>query len=327
MVTQSTKSTIDLAIVNNPAPKVSNSGVIDLSIADHKTIFVTYKMKTKSPGFSIKRVRNYRGLDEKSLQEDLHDVPWWVTSLFDDIDDVTHAWELLFKDVLDTHIPTRIAKIRKESLPWVTGEIRKEMNKRCKLLRKCDDTRNTSAFWEEYKRTRNKVMKMLREAKSIFWLNQFKKAKNAKDFWNTVTEVMNLHQKHKQIGPMQHSSSSELITSKTGKAELINDFFVNIGKNLTPSPLAYKAQTTNLSDFYKRVTPTISDLSTCKLRLASDLNKLKPRKAAGPDGIQAKDLVVAGNSAIDGLNTIFSKSPKKFQISIKMEIGSRRRYL
>ena len=143
-VTQLTKSTIDLAIVNNPASKVSNSGVLDLSIADHKTIFVTYKMKTKSPGFSIKRVRNYRGLDEKSLQKDLHDVPWWVTSLFDDIDDVTHAWELLFKDVLDTHIPTRTAKIRKESLPWVTGEIRKEMNKRYKVLRKCDGTSNTS---------------------------------------------------------------------------------------------------------------------------------------------------------------------------------------
>ena len=97
-VTQSTKSTIDLAIVNNPF-KVSNSGVLDLSIADHKMILVTYKMKTKSPGSSIKRVRNYRGL----LEKDLQDVPWWVTSLFDDIDDVTFAWELLFKDVLDTH--------------------------------------------------------------------------------------------------------------------------------------------------------------------------------------------------------------------------------
>ena len=47
----------------------------------------------------MKRVRNYRGLDEKSLQKDLQDVPWWVTSLFDDIDDVTYAWELLFKVV------------------------------------------------------------------------------------------------------------------------------------------------------------------------------------------------------------------------------------
>ena len=193
-------------------------------------IFVTYKMKTKSPGSSIKRVRNFKGLDEKSLQKDLQDVPWWVISLFNDIDDVTHAWELLFKDVLDKHIPTRTAKIRKGSLPWVTGEVRKEMNKRYKLLRKCGGTTNTSAIWEEYQRTRNKVTRMLREAESTFWLNQFKKAKNAKDFWTTVTEVMNLHhKKHKQIGPMQHSSS-ELITSNTctEKAELINDFFVNV---------------------------------------------------------------------------------------------------
>ena len=73
-VTQSTKSTIDLAIANNP-PEVSKSGVLDLSIADHKMIFVTYKMKIKNPGFLIKRVRNYRGLDEKSLQKDLQDVP------------------------------------------------------------------------------------------------------------------------------------------------------------------------------------------------------------------------------------------------------------
>ena len=321
-VTKSTKSTIDLAIVNNP-PKVSNSGVLDLSIADHKMIFVTYKMKTKSPGFSIKRVRNYRSLDKKSLRKDLQDIPWWVTSLFDDIDDVTHAWELLFKDVLDTHLPTRTAKIRKESLPWVTGEIRKEMNKRYKLLRKCDSTSNTSAIWEEYKRTRNKVTRMLREAESTFWLNQFKKAKNAKDFWNTVTEVMNLHhKKHKQTGPLQQSSS-ELITSNTEKAELINDFFVNIGKNLADKfdPHEHEDQTTDLSDLYNRVTPTISDLSSCELRIAYDLNKLKPRKAAGPDEIQAKDLVIAGNSAIDGLNTIFCKSLKSSRFPSKWKLA------
>ena len=172
-------------------------------------------------------------------------------------------------------------------------------------------------------RTRNKVTRMLREAESTYWLNQFKKAKNAKDFWNTVTEVMNLHhKKHKQIGPMQRSSS-ELITSNTEKAELINDFFVNIGKNLTDKylPQEYEAQTTDLSDFYNRVTPTISDLSSCKLKLARDLNKLKPRKGAGPDGIQAKDLAVAGNSAIDGLNTIFSKSLKNSRFPSKWKLA------
>ena len=133
---------------------------------------------------------------------------------------------------------------------------------------------------------------------------------------------MNLHhKKHKQIGPMQHPSS-ELITSNTEKAELINEFFVNIGKNLAEKyhPHANEAQTMDLSDLYNRVIPTISDFPSCKFRLARDLNKLKPRKVAGPDGIQAKDLIVAGNSAIDGLNTIFSKSLKnsKFQSKWKL---------
>jgi len=163
---------------------------------------------------------------------------------------------------------------------------------------------------------------MLREAESTFWLNQFKKAKNAKDFWNTVTEVMNLHhKKHKQIGLMQHPSS-ELITSNTEKAELINDFFVYTGKNLADKyhPHEYEDQTTDLSDLYNRVTPTIgSDLSSCKLRLACDLNKLKPRKAAAPDEIQ--DLVVAGNSAINGLNTIFCKNLKSSRFPSKWKLA------
>ena len=166
------------------------------------------------------------------------------------------------------------------------------------------------------------MTRVLREAESSFWLNQFKKAKNAKDFWNTVTEVMNLHPKKqgKQIGAMQHSSS-ELITSNTEKAKFINDFFMNIGKNLADKYHPHEVQTTDLSDFYNRVTPTISDLSSCQLRFALDLNKLKPRKAAGPDGIQAKDLVPAGNSAIDCLNTIFCKSLKNSRFPSKWKLA------
>lgn len=65
----------------------------------------------------------------------------------------------------------------------------------------------------------------------------------------------------------------------------------------------------------------ISDFLSCKYRLARDLNKLKPRKATGPGGIQAKDLIIAGNSAIDGLNTIFSKSLKNSKFPSKWKLA------
>ena len=65
------------------------------------------------------------------------------------------------------------------------------------------------------------------------------------------------------------------------------DLLVNIGKNLADKyhPHANEAQTMDLSDLYNRVTPTISDFPSFNFRLARDLNKLKPRKAPGPDGI------------------------------------------
>lgn len=90
---------------------------------------------------------------------------------FDDIDDVIYVWEFFFKDVFDIYIFIWIVKIRKESFFWVIGEIRKEMNKWYKLLRKCDGMSNIFVFWEEYKRIRNKVIKMLCEVEFIFWLN------------------------------------------------------------------------------------------------------------------------------------------------------------
>ena len=51
--------------------------------------------------------------------------PWCVTHIFNDLDDVANVWELLYKGVVD-HYPTeRKAKVRTDSLPWFTTELRK----------------------------------------------------------------------------------------------------------------------------------------------------------------------------------------------------------
>ena len=231
-VTESTKSIIDLIIVNS-CSKVKSSGVLDLSIADHKLVYATLKLKFKNPKPTIRSVRDYKKFDRQAFQKALKDTPWWISSIFDDVDDVANTWELLFKETIDTYIPTRMAKIRKESLPWVNGEIRKEMNKRYKLLKKCDGSKKTSAIWTEYKESRNKVAKMLRKAEAQYWQEQFSKAENPQDFWKLVNKVQGKgHLKQKRIGPLQHPGSSTVITENYDKAELINDFFINVGIKL-----------------------------------------------------------------------------------------------
>ena len=69
------------------------------------------------------------------------------------------------------------------------------------------------------------------------------------------------------------------------------------------------------------MTPTIKDLSSCSIRLAFDLNRLRPRKAAGPDEILAKDLLAAGNSAIEDLNTVFCKSFNSSRLPSKWKLA------
>ena len=67
-------------------------------------------------------------------------APWSVCSIFDDIDDCVWAWESLRKDIIKEEIPERKANVIKKSLPWVTTDIRKLMNKRYKTLNRYTKT-------------------------------------------------------------------------------------------------------------------------------------------------------------------------------------------
>ena len=129
-VTENSSTVIDLICTNNPT-KIISSGVIDICIADHKFIYSSFKLiKSRNPPPNIKDVKCYKGVKEnpKPFQDDLKSVPWWICSIFEDVDDIAWVWENLFNDVVNFHVPTRRVKARQRSLPWMNSEIRKAMN-------------------------------------------------------------------------------------------------------------------------------------------------------------------------------------------------------
>jgi len=63
----------------------------------------------------------------------------------------------MFKDVIESHIPKRLVKIKQHSLPRMNTEIRKAMNEQYKLLKSCDGTSGTKQYCEEYKFARNQL--------------------------------------------------------------------------------------------------------------------------------------------------------------------------
>ena len=164
---------------------MNSAGEIDFCIPDHKFTYISFKLvKSCNPPPVIQQVKNLKGVKEnpKPLQNDLETTPWWICSIFDDIDDVAWAWETMFKDVIDSHNPKCLVKIKQHSLPWMNSEIPKAMNKQYKLLKSCDGTSETKQYWKGYKFARNQVTALLRSAETQYWKEKFTKANKSSTF-------------------------------------------------------------------------------------------------------------------------------------------------
>ena len=111
--------------------KVIKSGSLDPGISDHKLVYSVINLQKPVKKPRIRMVKNY-----KTMNIDEFKTPPGGSPIFDDVDDVANAWELLYKSVMDDYVTERIAKVRTDSLPWFTTDLRKLLNKRFKLLKK-----------------------------------------------------------------------------------------------------------------------------------------------------------------------------------------------
>ena len=144
---------------------------------------------------------------------------------------MTWCWSKIYENVVEDHIKRRKEKIRSDSLPWIDSKIRKMMNYRYKLLRKCNRTSRTSNEWNQYRRAKNDVRKLLRKAEARYWREQFSEVTCKQDFWKIYSKVTNKGKRTK-IGPLK-SKEGELIVWDKEKAEVMNDFYANIGREIS----------------------------------------------------------------------------------------------
>ena len=85
-VTPTSSSLLDL-IVTTREDLINSSGVFPLGISDHHLVYATMRLKNKRPTKYVK-TRNYKKLNLDNFRRDLETVPFHITSVFDDPDDV-----------------------------------------------------------------------------------------------------------------------------------------------------------------------------------------------------------------------------------------------
>ena len=133
---------------------------------------------------------------------------------------------MLFNKLIHEHVKTKTVKAKLQSEPWMTGKVRKLLNKRFKLLQSAKPTPKGSYEWKSYKQARNKASNAIKAAKAKHWQNESKNSNNLKSFWKTVRNF-NGDTIKSTIGPLRDRNEI-VVTVEKEKAELVNNFFANI---------------------------------------------------------------------------------------------------
>ena len=105
-ITNSSETLIDVILTNNP-DLFEQSGVFFPEISDHGLFYGLMKENVHQYQSKIIAFRSTKNLDVEKLNENLPTAPWHVSDVFDDIDDTHFFWELLFKQILDEHLPQK----------------------------------------------------------------------------------------------------------------------------------------------------------------------------------------------------------------------------
>jgi hypothetical protein len=191
-------------------------------------------------------------------------------------------------------------KIRNKSCPWLNSDIKKLSYHR-DYLKKQAVKLNSDIYHEAYKKCKNQVTKLIRSSKKHYYQTKLENSKNSKDSWKYINELLN--RKPKRTAVNQLRVDEQTVTSNENIANEPNKFFREIGPKL-----AEKIPTNNV-DHLQYITPCTSRFAFKQISvedLTNVLNRMKTKKAEGPDKITNKLLKAAGYTIYESLLYIFN---------------------
>ena len=165
-ITRESKTLIDIICSNEPE-KINSVKVISAGMSDHELICCSRKVNNVKNHARIITCRNFANYEQKLFCEELESMNFnqvFASSC------VNAAWSTLkniLQQCIDKHAPLIEKKVKGRLCPWLTQEVKREMNLRDGLLRKARRT-NCEHDWSTYKRQRNKVTGLIKRCKSKY---------------------------------------------------------------------------------------------------------------------------------------------------------------
>ena len=193
-ITKDTTTLIDLVLTGQPE-NVKKTGVVDVpGISDHCLVYLSYGLK--KPKYKPKMVtrRDLKNFNEEKLTDDLARTDWSELYNANNSDDKANIFERKFTTILDKHAPQKTFRVTRPPSPWLTDEIKSQMDLRDRYKNKFNQQREsmeneniTAQTFEIYRGLRNKVTHMIRSSKIRLFEDKINsKMKNPKSFHSAL---------------------------------------------------------------------------------------------------------------------------------------------
>ena len=257
-ITDKSKTLIDLIFVNKPNNAIFSSCCDAPGVSDHHFTYLAYSLKKeKFKPFSVTK-RDFKNTDWPKFNHDLEVLPWENVYTVSEVNDKIIILENLIHSHLDKHAPyKKFTVTKKNPTPWITDNIKKQMDLRDDLKNSFNSTGNAE-FYENYKKLRNKVTSMRRlEQIKLFNKNLNNNIKNSKDFYREARKLNVIPPKneHKRVNFSADKLNSAFVSNNNAVIDenLINERIRQLYNNNPPCIHKFQFQPTNELDVIKIV--------------------------------------------------------------------------
>lgn len=211
---------------------ISNCGTIDYGLSDHLPVCCIKKKKKKEclTAREKYRARCYRHYDFDTYARSLSQFNW---GSFYETNDVESCWEMLFAQIYlhcEYYAPFRTFFVHKTKPVWFSESIRSASIRRDRLLRKARSAQD-NATHNDARNQRNRVKGLVNRARSDYYKEQLGLCHgNPRKFRRTVDDIIG-DTSAASVTTIRNPHSGVLL-DELGSANMINNYFVNIGYEL-----------------------------------------------------------------------------------------------
>ena len=115
--------------------------------------------------------RSYRNFDDDIFLNDVQNIPFWVSDIFEDEDDRLWSFGKMFSDMIDKNAPIKKKTLKKPSLPYMNSSLRRAIHKKNMLH---NSYRKGKVPWKTYRKQRNLTTAINKQSKATYFRERWR---------------------------------------------------------------------------------------------------------------------------------------------------------